>query len=279
MKRSQVAKICSVCNCSFSVKQSHSKRRVYCTRECMSEGYKVRMIGVNNPNKGFLRLVKLRECPVCFTSFKTYSKRKTCGNKVCIQSQISRSKGINFRKFCPVCNSKFMASRKTCSISCRKILRETSRKKNFKSKKFQNSKLKTCIVCNNGFRKYFSKKVCSKECLRIHKRNTQLGSKSHLWRGGKTSDAMLIRGSLDYAIWRDSVFVRDNYTCALCSRRGTKLAAHHIKQFAKHPDLRLTVSNGITLCWDCHSKIRGSEEKLESYFTEIVKTINTVQLS
>lgn len=271
MKPNSEPKQCPICRTEFMVKRSHFERRVYCSRKCMADGYANRMIGANNPNAGFLRCVELRKCTICTVWFKSYSTRKTCGGKACIQKQIENAKAITFSKKCPVCGSVFRANGKACKKSCSKLLHGITAKRNFRSKKFEKSRLKSCVICNQEFRKYYAKKTCSIVCLRTHRSIRQKGEKSHLWRGGKTSEASLIRGSLNYAIWRDSIYLRDNYTCAMCLKRGARLAAHHIKQFAKHPELRMDVNNGITLCWDCHAKIRGREESLECVFTKIVE--------
>lgn len=71
---------------------------------------------------------------------------------------------------------------------------------------------------------------------------------------GKTSEAFRLRTSAEYATWREAVFRRDDYTCQRCRKRGGKLNADHIKRFADHPDLRLSVDNGRTLCVPCHLK-------------------------
>ena len=78
--------------------------------------------------------------------------------------------------------------------------------------------------------------------------------KCHLWRGGITEINILIRSQREYKDWRKSVFERDNYTCQSCYKRGGEMQADHIKQFAYHPELRLDLNNGRTLCLDCHRK-------------------------
>ena len=47
-------------------------------------------------------------------------------------------------------------------------------------------------------------------------------------------------------------FDRDDYTCILCGKRGGELNADHIESFSLRPDLRLDISNGRTLCVECH---------------------------
>lgn len=83
------------------------------------------------------------------------------------------------------------------------------------------------------------------------------GEKSHFWKGGVTPLNKSIRNSVEYKIWRESVFKRDNFTCIWCEARsgnGKKIILHvdHIKPFAHYPELRFAIDNGRTLCIDCH---------------------------
>ena len=81
------------------------------------------------------------------------------------------------------------------------------------------------------------------------------GEKNHNWRGGITSENQRIRGSIDYTLWKEAVFERDNWTCQSCGKRGGDMNAHHILGFAKFPHLRFAINNGQTLCIKCHRKV------------------------
>lgn len=67
------------------------------------------------------------------------------------------------------------------------------------------------------------------------------------------------RRSAEYVEWRKRVFERDDYTCALCGRRGGKLNAHHIKPYSKFSGLRYEIGNGVTLCEKCHKEVHRHE--------------------
>lgn len=56
--------------------------------------------------------------------------------------------------------------------------------------------------------------------------------------------------------WRKAVKERDNFTCQDCgaTKSSKMLAVHHIKPFALYPELAHEVSNGLTLCYECHEK-------------------------
>ena len=72
-------------------------------------------------------------------------------------------------------------------------------------------------------------------------------------------DSIHGRNSKEYKRWRNLVFERDNYTCQMCGKRGGKLNAHHIVRFRKSIEKRVDVSNGITLCEDCHRRLHRKE--------------------
>jgi 5-methylcytosine-specific restriction endonuclease McrA len=86
------------------------------------------------------------------------------------------------------------------------------------------------------------------------KRPNNSGEKCWLWKGGITPKNTTIRMSLGYRMWRESVFKRDKWTCQDCFQVGGKLNADHIKPFCLYPELRLELSNGRTLCEECHRK-------------------------
>ena len=86
--------------------------------------------------------------------------------------------------------------------------------------------------------------------IKISKSNC--GSKSRFWRGGLVEVNQKIRHSMEYKLWREAVFERDNWTCVWCGERGGKLNADHIKPFALYPELRFAIDNGRTLCEKCH---------------------------
>ena len=82
-----------------------------------------------------------------------------------------------------------------------------------------------------------------------------------------------IRNSVEYDLWREAVFSRDNWTCQKCIQRGGILHAHHIFNFATHLDLRFAIDNGITLCKKCHKefhKIYGNKNNTWEQLSEFL---------
>ena len=94
------------------------------------------------------------------------------------------------------------------------------------------------------------------------------GELARNWKGGISRTYKTGYYTPKYREWRIKVFERDNYTCQKCGVSGNKkyLTAHHIKSFSHYPELRFSLSNGITLCEPCHSKTdnyKGRNNKLK----------------
>lgn len=113
-------------------------------------------------------------------------------------------------------------------------------------KSLRTEKIKAdCAICGNPYDVWpyqirNGRKACSKKC----------GDKARDF--GKTSEARRVRASKAYREWREAVFNRDGYKCQCCGVIGGKLNADHIKRFSDHPELRLSIENGRTLCVRCH---------------------------
>lgn len=72
------------------------------------------------------------------------------------------------------------------------------------------------------------------------------------------------RFSSEYSRWRTEVFKRDDYICQCCKQKGGSLTAHHMNGFAKFPEQRFDLDNGLTLCKMCHKRLHsilGGENK------------------
>ena len=79
------------------------------------------------------------------------------------------------------------------------------------------------------------------------------GSKNANWRGGLTELVRGIRRSPEFYLWRKAVLERDNHTCQDC-RATENLNAHHIISIIDYPEGIFEISNGLTLCEDCHKR-------------------------
>lgn len=100
---------------------------------------------------------------------------------------------------------------------------------------------------------------------RLNISRSKRGDKSPFWKGGVTPLNKIARESIDYKLWREAVYKRDNYTCQECSVRGGKLNPHHIKPFSLFPELRFAIDNGLTLCESCHQKTDTYGSKIKKY--------------
>ena len=71
-----------------------------------------------------------------------------------------------------------------------------------------------------------------------------------------------IRNSSKYNQWKNEVKHRDGNACRRCGFENN-LHVHHIKLFKKYPEFAIELDNGLTLCGNCHSLLRGKEESTD----------------
>ncbi len=88
-------------------------------------------------------------------------------------------------------------------------------------------------------------------------RESKLGPKNPAWIQGRTPEEreflrVRFRDYPEYRLWRTQVFTRDEFQCQSCGAKR-RLEAHHLASYSAHPETRLEVDNGITLCTDCHA--------------------------
>lgn len=129
-------------------------------------------------------------------------------------------------------------------------------------------KLPSCINCSGQTGDMQS--ILCRKCYR--------GKLSPLWRGGVSTIANLIRALPENRQWIKQCMFRDNYSCLECGvqSKGNNLQVHHIKQFAlilKENNIDTTekaivcdelwnLSNGMTLCRECHKLTENFNRKV-----------------
>lgn len=122
--------------------------------------------------------------------------------------------------------------------------------------------------------KQIGRKMSDEQKLKIsiaHKKRVAEG-KCNFYKDGEyyKKSVQHLRNTIEYRMWRDAVFKRDNWKCVMCGAKGgngkrVDLNADHIKPFALFPDLRFDISNGRTLCVPCHSKTDTFGHKIHKY--------------
>jgi len=124
---------------------------------------------------------------------------------------------------------------------------------NFKGGKIK----KQCINCGKEYSVFLYRKedtkFCSKKCNAMHRTGVNAAN----WRGGIDLENKRIRKSIEYEIWRNEIYKKDNWTCRICNKKckSKDIIAHHLKLFSDFPELRFSIENGITLCRGCHKKV------------------------
>jgi 5-methylcytosine-specific restriction endonuclease McrA len=134
-----------------------------------------------------------------------------------------------------------------------------------------------CLICGISFIVQIPSektKTCSKICWQtlcsVKKQNIDPAQ----WRGFRKTltrrIAARLRARLWSKGWQRTVLQRDGAICQLCHQPGRILEAHHILTWQKHPTERYDIDNGITLCRECHKRIRFQEDEYSPLFKTIL---------
>jgi len=92
--------------------------------------------------------------------------------------------------------------------------------------------------------------------------------------GWSSWDGEILETAKDDKEWHLMVCHRDHFICQVCGMpfgagmyfeegKNQFVCGHHLKRKGAHPELRLTVSNGKTVCLPCHNKIHSGKITLE----------------
>lgn len=182
-----------------------------------------------------------RKCIRCNKEFKIFKSRtkKYCSYK-CFYLNGGRwkNKTIIKDKFCLTCGKKLGWSARYQPQRNIKYCRKCFTKSvNFNQKASKGWFKKGQLVWNKGLKGFMA------------------GEKNSNWKGGiskiNRSERKNAMQTIEYKLWRKSVFERDHYTCIKCLSKG-KIQADHIKPWAIYPELRYAIDNGQTLCENCH---------------------------
>lgn len=137
-----------------------------------------------------------------------------------------------------------------------------------------------CIDCGKKLKTRNAYKT--KRCLKCYRAFSK-GKHHPRYVDGRSDLIKSIRSVAENSTWRAEILKRDNYTCQTCGERGGRLEAHHIVSFIKiykafmkahshlspvEDKLELAqlaikwkpfwdITNGTTLCTDCHRAIKG----------------------
>ena len=193
-------------------------------------------------------------CKTCKKEFYKFPSAIQHGEgKFCSQKCHYKSCKKRIKLICNFCQKEYYhylsAKRKFCSRKCA----VKGKKRTF------NSVIRICEICNEKFRvqKHLLRKkrgiYCSRKCYTIAQETLSKykGENHPSWKGGVAPLHQKGRGAWKYRKWKKAVLERDKFTCQKCNIQND-LIAHHVKGWTKYPKLRYIISNGLTVCHNCH---------------------------
>lgn len=282
--------ICSHCGKEFLKEKSATigKTNVFCSRNCYYEFQRI--------EKEKLKPIVICDC--CGKEFRKSPsqifERNYC-SKECFLSCNYNKKTV----ICECCGKEFINKKSRieknkhnfCSRECaNKGVSLFQSGENHPNYKGCNEIITTeCDICKKEItmtRFNFDKHkyhYCSRECQYIGFSLYYSGENNPLWDFDKTDEEREERRNIEgYSQWIKQVYKKDNYTCQCCGVRNgngkaIKLNAHHKEGYNWCTERRLDITNGVTLCEDCHKEfhhIYGYGNNTEQQWKEFINNNN-----
>ncbi len=113
----------------------------------------------------------------------------------------------------------------------------------------------SCAECGHdfSFKRSVKREFCSRECAAKNRGRIQSGENHPGWKGGIGAQKHEHKRMHTKAKeWRESIFEKDGYACVVCEKSKPRIHAHHIFGWAKFPELRYDIDNGMTMCVKHH---------------------------
>jgi len=253
-------------NCGKVFSRPLSAKAKFCSKECRDTSYRQQAL-----ETGARVIVNCSICGKEFTAKKSEVEKgvKTCSRECRYkQTSISVSAALTGRIYkrveraCQTCGKVFTVAPSNPKLHCS---RECGNQSPERKAKLQ----------ANFRRQWGNPETRQRLMAGIKKRSQseqwqsaahfQKGEKHPRFTGAKNRERAVAISRYQYKEWRLAVYKRDRFTCRDCGEHSRKLVAHHIKEWANHPDLRYDVSNGITLCETCHDKRHGWHRRPKTY--------------
>lgn len=101
------------------------------------------------------------------------------------------------------------------------------------------------------------------------------GAQNGSWSGGTTPERQRLYKQGHWQELVQSIYARDGFHCRRCGTPKTErkgLHAHHIRDWARHPELRFDPDNLVTLCHRCHLWVHSSQNSNREYLSAPLAT-------
>lgn len=191
----------------------------------------------------------------------------------CICGSVSRITLTNFNRGhrCKKCQYEKIGEKMTFSYNyVKKVFKDGGGVLLSKKYKNANSLLEYRCSCGNISKitlAHFSQGGRCKKCG-IEKIS---GENNYCWNYNLTAEERDIkRDYSEYKQWREKVYARDDYICQRCFKKGRYLNAHHILNYSSNKELRLVITNGITLCKECHLGFHQKHGKVDNNQKQLI---------